>query len=74
MCLDSLVSNKNGAYIAVFPVHGAPLMRALFLSSLPLTFIKFITAKHNRDRYSSVKLVLKVHLRHTKMLIQQRCI
>lgn len=37
VCLDSPVSNKKGAYIAVFPVHGAPLMGALYLLCLLLS-------------------------------------
>lgn len=48
MCQDSLVCNKKGANIADFPVTGALLTGALFLtSSLPLTFIKFIRIKHS---------------------------
>lgn len=69
----SLVSNKIEVYIAVFPVCGAPLMGFPFFIFAASIFSRFIRTKHNCDHCSSVKVVIKVHLRFTKTEGQKWC-
>jgi len=76
VCLDSLVSNKKGAYIAVFPVHGAPLLGALFfyllclllsLSLLEQNIIVIITALSNWFLKSNSGILRREANKHTKL-------